>query len=82
MQNKHLLIAALLGVILGCAGTQLAQVHTVDAQVEPGQFRECVAYVLDADTNLEDLPAKAKSIAGWTPVGGGGENYPTVVLCR
>ena len=79
MKNNHLLIAALLGVILGCAGTQLAQVHTVDAQVEPGQFRECVGYILNYDRDLEDLPANAKSIAGWTPVGGfqGG-----VVLCR
>ena len=80
MQNKHLFIAALLGVILGCAGTQLAQVHTVDAQVEPGQFHECVSYSLNTDGDLEDLAANAKSIAGWTPVGGTGTR--AVVLCR
>ena len=81
MENK-LALALFFGILIGCATTRIAQVTPVDAQPRgPGEFRECVAYVLDVDRDFDDLARNAKPIpAGWTPVGGAGGT--TVILCR
>ena len=67
----------------GCVANEAVRAGTVTAQpapqTRPGQFRECVSYGLNDEGELADLGAEAKSIAGWTPVGG--TSYG-VVLCR
>jgi len=79
MKNKQIALAVFFGAAFGCAGNQLVNVATTDAQAGPGQFRECVNYPLGFDNDHEDLGAEAKSIVGWTPVGGTSHG---VALCR
>ena len=83
--NNKILLALFLGAIVGCVANEAVRAGTVTAQATNGQFRECVAYTLDYDGDLEDLGANAKPIAGWTPVGGtvvSERSQEAVVLCR
>lgn len=77
--NNKILLALFFGAIVGCVANEAVRAGTVTAQATPGQFRECVMYTLGGDGDLPDLGGEAKSIAGWTPVGGGDAN---VILCR
>ena len=76
--NKTLL-ALFFGAIVGCVANEAVRAGTVTAQATAGQYRECVSYGLNDEGDLNELGAEAKSIAGWTPVGG--TTYG-VVLCR
>lgn len=81
MNNKTLL-AVFFGAVVGCVANEAVRAGAVTAQATPsmaGQFRECVSYGLNDESDLADLGTEAKSIAGWTPVGG--TSYG-VVLCR
>jgi hypothetical protein len=86
-RNKPIALALFLGILIGCASSQVTQLATVGAQTtQPGQFRQCVARTLNYDGDHDDLPSLARSIAGWTPVGGAampgaGMGY-AVILCR
>ncbi len=78
--NKPIALALFFGILIGCASSQVTQIATVGAQTAgPGQFRECVSYIVDFDGDLGDLGANAKPIGGWTPVGGADRQ---VILCR
>lgn len=77
--NNKILVALFFGAIVGCVANEAVRAGAATAQATPGQFRECVSYGLNDEGDLASLGSEAKSIAGWTPVGG--TSYG-VVLCR
>ncbi|MFT5355641.1 MAG: hypothetical protein ACI9KE_002860 [Polyangiales bacterium] len=77
--NNKVVLSLFFGAVVGCVANEAVRAGTVTAQPRPGEFRECVSYGLNDEGELADLGAEAKSIAGWTPVGG--TSYG-VVLCR
>ncbi|MFK8001589.1 MAG: hypothetical protein AB8H86_18480 [Polyangiales bacterium] len=89
--NNKILLALFFGAVVGCVANEAVRAGTVTAQATPGtsapgQFRECVAYVIGHDSDPEDLAANAEPLpSGWTAVGGGGignRSVPSVILCR
>lgn len=88
MDNKATLSALVIGIIFGCASSQATEIATANAEqaptaapaAAPGALRECAVLWLNSDDDLDDMDNEAKSIAGWTPIGGAGDNG--VVLCR
>ena len=86
MMHKDVRIALVLGILVGCATSQVATVSPAEAEpaeaeasATPSAFRECVNFELDSDDDLDDLSDNAKHIGSWTPVGGTSNG---VVLCR
>lgn len=80
--HSKLMFAFSCGVLVACAATQVVQVARVDAQPRgPGEFRECVTYMLGSERDPNDLDDDARPIpAGWTVLGGAGGTL--AVLCR
>jgi hypothetical protein len=89
MDNKATLSALVIGIIFGCASSQATDIATVNAEPTPtatapaapaaGALRECAIMELSSEDEVDDLADDARSIAGWTPVGGSSNG---VVLCR
>lgn len=84
MDKKQVALIALFGAVVGCAATQVAQVHYADAQYEPGQVRECVAMQLEGLWSPSNIEGHSTQVPpGWTPAGGMsvGQNFG-VIICR
>lgn len=84
MDKKQVALIALFGAVVGCAATQVAQVHYADAQYEPGQMRECTTLRLPSPNSGEEAIRSAQQVPpGWTPIGGTSNgNLTGVVICR
>ena len=84
MNKRQAFLIALFDAVVGCAATQVAQVHYADAQYEPGQIRECAAMHLDGLRMVSNIEGHSVQVPpGWTPVGGtSSDQYPGVVVCR
>jgi hypothetical protein len=84
--HKLTLIAVTIGILIGCAASQIAPVRRADAELAaPGTYRECAIYMLNYDGDADDIAGVAKPLpAGWTPIGGSGGSGASkgVVLCR
>ena len=89
---KHPLVLLFVGLALGCAAHAVTSSVVVAAQSEPerGIYRECIVAQFSGGTSLNTnqlaegrLPSNPAQIPeGWHVVGGSGDGYGNIVLCR
>lgn len=90
--SKHPFLLLFFVFALGCAAHAATTAVAVAAQSRPevGIYRECIAvqfvrgHWIDADDLSEgELPSSTARVPdGWHVAGGGGGNFPNMILCR